>query len=190
MANHAPATRVFDVTPPSARTMWTLPALWVVLVAVVFALRHEVLLHANPAVRMMPAWLPAMSALTLPLLGSFILLHYRRIQLADGMLSIRAAGMFGHRVAVAELDLERARIVDLDEHTDLKPGARLWGMGLPGFSAGHYLLRNRARAFCLLTRRDKVLALPRRDGRYILLSPEKPQELLQGLREAAGQSRG
>ena len=79
---------------------------------------------------------------------------------------------------------KEAAILDLDEHTEYKPMLQLGGFSLPGFSAGHYLLRNRNRAFCLLTARRNVLLLPQRDGKLILVSPEKPQALLDALRAA------
>lgn len=165
--------------------LWLLPLLWLALVVVVLALHHERLLQPVPG-NPVPAWLMTMAGLALVLAVPFLLLHLRHIRIVDGMLSIRAAAVFAHRVAPAELDLERARIVSLDEHDGFRPRVRLWGLRLPGFSAGHFLLRNRARAFCLLTRNDKVLVLPRHDGRLILLSPEKPQALLERLRGLAG----
>ena len=79
----------------------------------------------------------------------------------------------------------QARIVDLAEHTGYRPMLGLNRFGLPTYRAGHYLLRNRKRAFCLLTATDRVLVLPQRDGRVLLLSPERPRELLDRLRELA-----
>ncbi|WP_246432223.1 hypothetical protein [Xanthomonas theicola] len=46
-------------------------------------------------------------------------------------------------------------------------------------------MRNGARAFCLLTDASRVLALPLRDGRWRLLSPEQPRQLLQDLQRLA-----
>ena len=40
--------------------------------------------------------------------------------------------------------------------------------------------------FALLTDRDRVLALPERDGRLLLLSLDNPQSLLDALQRAAG----
>lgn len=177
--------REFALAPLSPTALWLLPLLWLALVVVVLALHHERLLQPVPG-NPVPAWLMTMAGLALVLAVPFLLLHLRHIRIVDGMLSIRAAAVFAHRVAPAELDLGRARIVSLDEHDGFRPRVRLWGLRLPGFSASHFLLRNRARAFCLLTRNDKVLVLPRHDGRLILLSPEKPQALLERLRGLAG----
>ena len=73
-----------------------------------------------------------------------------------------------------DLDMDRARIVDLDERTELKPILRMFGMALPGFQAGWFLLRDRSPAFCLLTARRRVLWLPMRTGKSFLLSMERP----------------
>ena len=87
-----------------------------------------------------------------------------------------------------ELLAAGVRIIDLalDEHTELKPLLQLFGFSPPGFNVGHYLLRNRSRAFCLLTSRQRVLYLPLRNGKpALLLSPEHPQALLDALRSSA-----
>ncbi len=83
------------------------------------------------------------------------------------------------------MDLANARIVDLAEHTELRPAFKTNGFGMPGFSAGHFRLRGLRKAFCLLTDRSRTLVLPLRDGTLLLLSPEKPQVLLQQLRQLA-----
>ena len=182
------APQEFELAPLSRTAQWFLPALWLAMVAVVFLLQHEALLQRVPN-NPVPPWLTMIFGSALIMVGPFILLQIRRIRIVDGQLAVSAASLFNHKVAPGDLDLDRARIVDLDEHDDFKPRLRLWGFGLPGFSAGHFLLRNRARAYCLLTRREKVLVLPRRDGKFILLSPVKPQALLDRLRELAEPSR-
>lgn len=120
----------------------------------------------------------------LALVGPLLALRRRRIRI-EGHTLVVAATLYTQRIDVDAFDLDHARIIDLAEHTDFAPVLGLNRFGLPGLRAGHYLLRNRARAFCLLTRRDRVLLLPRRDGRFVLLSPDKPQPLLSRLRELA-----
>lgn len=112
-------------------------------------------------------------------------LKRRRITVEGGELVV-AATFYTRRVPVQSLALAKARIVDLAEHTELKPWLKTNGFGLPGFRAGHYRLHGNIKAFCLLTDDERVLALPRHDGSYLLLSPEKPQALLARLRELAG----
>src|SRR5690606_14144923 len=132
-----------------------------------------------------PAWLLTPLLVALLLVLPLQALRRRRIAV-EGEELVVAAALYTRRVNVDALDLEQARIVDLDEHTAFKPVLGLNRFGVPGFQAGRYLLRNRQRAFCLLTARDRVLVLPQRDGRLLLLSPEKPRDLLAHLRELAG----
>ena len=56
---------------------------------------------------------------------------------------------------------------------------------MPGYQAGHFRLRDRSRAFLLVTDRAKALLLPERGGRTLLLSAERPQTLLEALRAVA-----
>lgn len=122
-----------------------------------------------------------------PLVLAFLLLAMRRrsVTLQDGVLDVRAA-MYRKRVAVTELDLERARAVNLAERTELRPWLKSNGMSMPGFHSGHFRLRGDfGKAFCLLTQRERVLWLPLRDGKQqLLLSLERPQALLDALRAA------
>lgn len=105
----------------------------------------------------------------------------RRIVLQDGVLHI-AAGINNARVSVGKLDLDAARIVDLASHSGLKPLLRINGTSTLGYNSGHFLLRDKGRGFLLVTERSRVLVLPERSGRRILLSLTRPQQLLDVLR--------
>lgn len=127
--------------------------------------------------------LAALSVALLLVATALAMLKRRRIVLDNGMLVV-AATFYTRKTPVASLDLAQARIANLDERTEFRPGMKTNGYALPGFQAGHFRLRNRAKAFCLLTTRQRVLILPQRDGAYMLLSPEHPQALLDALRAA------
>jgi hypothetical protein len=128
--------------------------------------------------------LPVLPAIALFGAGLSWMVRRRRIRLDNRELQITAT-LYTRNVAVEAIDLSRARIVSLEEHTELKPHLKTHGFSVPGFHAGHFRLRNLSKAFCLITDRTRVLSLPLRDGGQILLSPEKPHVLLERLRELA-----
>lgn len=170
---------------PLPRSAWLiLLAAWVVLMLVAYLLPNHQQAASNPV----PWWLVIPFATALPVVGPWIMLLHRHVSIDDDKLVVAAALLFERKVAVSALALDKARVLDLDEHTEFKSMLQLGGIALPGYRAGHYLLRNRSRAFCLLTARNKVLLLPQLDGKVILLSPENPQALLSRLRELAGQT--
>ena len=163
---------------PLSRAPW----LWLVVPAL--ALLVGVWLQPPQAQTPVPARLLAPFAIALVVLVPWLALRRRRIAI-EGRDLVVAAAFYSRRVSVDALDLAHARVVDLAEHTGYAPMLGINRFGLPGFRAGHYLLRNRQRALCLLTATGRVLVLPQRDGRLLLLSPEKPRELLERLRELA-----
>lgn len=107
----------------------------------------------------------------------------RAIVLEADRLTVKAA-IYTRRVTVSEIDLQRARVLDLAEHPELRPGLKTNGFALPGFSAGHFRGRDKRKAFCLITG-QRVLDLPLTDGSRLLISPERPQAVLDALRLAA-----
>jgi hypothetical protein len=107
----------------------------------------------------------------------------RRIAIEEDALVV-VSTFYRRRVAVASLDLAQARIVDLAEQPQYKPGLKTNGYGMPGFQSGHYRLGGR-KAFCLITDASRVLYLPLRDGSALLLSPEQPRALLEALQALA-----
>lgn len=172
-------TRDFPVAPLDR---WTLLGLWLPMTSAMAIAVGAVFWNSSEAVpRGLLFTLPFMLLVGVVL---HVLLRRRRIQLEHDQLRITAT-MFRRQVPVSALDLDKARIVNLDEHTELKPALKTNGFSLPAFTAGNYRLRNKAKAFCLISDRARVLVLPLRDGPLVLLSPEKPRELLDGLREVA-----
>lgn len=98
------------------------------------------------------------------------------VRAGDGRLIV-TTGVGRKQVALSSLRAAGLRVVDLDEHTELKPRWRLWGTSLPGFHAGWYRLRNGEKAVCLLLDRHRVSYLRSDDGCSLLLSLERPDEL-------------
>ena len=168
----------FAVAPPSPVLYWLFGGLWLAITASALLRTDAAAWHADPV----PWWLVPPFAAALVVVGPLLWLSRRSIALEGDRLVV-AAGLNTLRLPVAELALEQARIVDLDEHTSLKPALKLFGVGLPGYRGGHYLLRDRTRAFLLLTR-GRTLVLPRRDGKRVLLTLEQPQALLDALHAA------
>lgn len=167
--------REFTIVPPDLRLALPLPAiaLLAALVGLGFAAREE------PRV-----WF---FAILIVMAAVFIVwsVQRRRVVLDDDLLVI-TAGINSARVRVADLDLAAARIVNLADAPTLHPLLKTFGTAMPGYSAGHFRLRDRSRAFLLLTDRHKVLALRERGGRTLLLSLERPQALLDALQAVAG----
>ncbi|WP_369933720.1 PH domain-containing protein [Xanthomonas tesorieronis] len=122
----------------------------------------------------------------LPATGTALSLFYLRrgIRLEGSTLLVRSS-MFASRTDIAQLDLAQARVIDLAERGEFAPNRKTIAYTLPGFKSGHFRMRNGQRAFCLLTDASRVLVLPLRDGRWLLLSPEQPRQLLQDLQRLA-----
>jgi hypothetical protein len=100
-----------------------------------------------------------------------------------GALVIRG-GPYGRRLPLAELDLERARAVDLTRERDLQPRWKTNGASLPGLQQGWFRLRNKSKALLFVTDRTRVLHVPTTRGWDLEVSVEDPGALLAALRKA------
>ncbi|MFC5576481.1 hypothetical protein ACFPOA_00465 [Lysobacter niabensis] len=163
----------FAIHPANARLIWLVPGLSMLaaVIGIGFLLAQE-----PRAWIALPAILASLGLMTL-------VFRRRRVSLADGILTV-AAGLNTRRVATGELELASARIVDLRERSDFKPMFKVFGTRVPGLSMGHFRLRDRSRAFVLLTDASRVLVLNERSGRRLLLSLDRPQTLLDALKAA------
>lgn len=168
----------FPLAPLHRGTWALLAALWVALLLVAFLGGP----HQQPPANPVPWWVVVLFGTALLPAGLLATLVHREIHIQGDTLVVAAAIIFARKVPIRDLALDQARVLDLDEYTGFKPLLPLGGFTFPWFNAGHYLLRNRSRAFCLLTDRQRVLVLPRRDGRTMLLSPEHPQALIEAMR--------
>jgi hypothetical protein len=124
----------------------------------------------------------ALVLLVLPLVAWRM--NSRKVRLDDRGLDVHRLP-WSRAVPLAELDLQRAQVVDLSQHRELQPTIKLMGSRVPGYRSGHFRLRNGARASLAITDPKRVLVLPRHNGNYLLLSVESPGALLDALRRAA-----
>lgn len=103
-------------------------------------------------------------------------------QLGPDGLQVRAS-FLKKQWPLAALDRHNARQLDLDANEAFRPRWKLFGVGLPGLSSGHFKLRNGQSAHVYITQRRKVVYIPAGNG-AILLSMERAKEFidtLQGL---------
>ena len=127
----------------------------------------------------------AMQALVALVILAVLLPMWRRQVAFDGKQLRVKATYYSWQSPLSDFRLDQARVVDTREHTEFKPMLKTNGFGLPGYWAGHFMLRDKRKAFCLVTDVSKVLALPHADGRVWLLSFEHPQAVLDILRRAS-----
>lgn len=107
-----------------------------------------------------------------------------RLQLDREQIRIRTS-FYTRNLALSELRLDRARVVELDERPEFKPVLKTNGYALPGFKSGHFRLRSGEKAFVAIAGGHRVLWLPTTSGKGLLLQPHEPDALLKRLRELA-----
>lgn len=168
--------REFAVTPPDLR----LPGLVVVIVLIIclgsLSLGWRALQGA-PAL-----WLVLATVLIAP--AVLLVSLFRRKVLLDGEHLRVIAGLNQTRVPLAMLLPQQARIVDVDSSPENRLGMKTFGTAMPGYYAGHFRQIGGSKVFALVTGKRRVLVLPGRDGRLLMLSLEKPQALLDAIAHA------
>ena len=96
-----------------------------------------------------------------------------------------ATTFYKRRLGWSQLRLDEARVVNLDEHTHLKPTYKSNGTSVPGFRSGWFRLRNREKALVAMGGGPRVAWVPTSLGYGLLLQPRQPQALLDHLRATA-----
>lgn len=89
------------------------------------------------------------------------------------------APFYGRAIGLTHLDLESARVVNLDSGTDLRPTRRTNGVGLPGLGLGWFKLASGEKALAAITSRQRVVYIPTDEGYALLLSVERPEAFLE-----------
>jgi hypothetical protein len=171
----------FEIVPPGKIVL--LFPLFIGLVLPIFVLVALIL-----AAKGRNDWLLAAPAeLIMPLVAALLAwsMHRRKVRLSDAGLTVHLLP-WRSAIKLSDLDLDNARIVNLDEHRELLPVRKIAGTYLPGYRSGLFRTRDRRRATVILTDRRRVLVLPKRDGNLILLSLQRPDALLAALTRRRG----
>jgi len=100
-----------------------------------------------------------------------------------GRLAIRG-GPYGRGIALSDLDLERARVVDLSQESDLRARWKTNGAAMPGLAMGWFRLKDKSKALLFVTDKSRVLHVPTRLGWSLQLSTAEPERLLESLKRA------
>lgn len=112
------------------------------------------------------------------------LLRRHRLRFDRDGLEI-ATTFYRRRFALAGLDLQAARVVDLGERPEYRPMLRTNGLSIPGFRSGWYRLRNGNRALVATADGQRLLWIPTVAGHDLLLQPTEPHAVLERLRAMA-----
>ncbi|MBK8738096.1 MAG: hypothetical protein IPM02_00440 [Betaproteobacteria bacterium] len=176
-------TRSLQVTPPSRYTVGFLYVLTILFSGffVYLHLSSSAGLDPEKARTQLMGLLTMLGMLMLAFVGILFALNRRALLLTDKELIVRA-GFYGRTLPRSSLRPEAALEVSLLEYRELGPLWRTNGIGLPGFKAGWFRLRNREKALVLLTDPFRVTYLPTSEGYALLVSTS---ELLPALRQPA-----
>ena len=143
---------MFPIAPTSAKVAWTFGLIGVVLMALV----------------VLVAWLAYSS-------------HHCRVEVLDDRIRL-VGDLWGRTIPKAKLQVDKGRIVNLDEEPGLQAKRRTLGTYLPGYATGWYRLKNGDKALLYVTKRRQAVYLPTTEGYALLLSVTDPERLLAAIR--------
>lgn len=133
--------------------------------------------------------------MVLVLLGAGALLGFSisgarlaRFEVSPAGLRLRG-DMYGRLVPSEALDLNGARVVDLQADRELQPVTRTMGTALPGYRSGWFRLRGGTRALLYVTDPSRVAYVPTHRGYGVMVSVEDPARFIAALRREAGGDR-
>ena len=143
----------FAIVPASGLTIWVSVAL-VVLLAVLIALFGWIVYSARNTV----------------------------VELGPDELRISGT-LYGRRIPLSSLRVEEGKALNLEQDASFRLKWRTNGIGMPGYKAGWFRLRNGEKALAFITDSRRVLYVPTNDGYSVLLSVGDPQRILELLAE-------
>ncbi|MDX2227154.1 MAG: PH domain-containing protein [Verrucomicrobiae bacterium] len=101
---------------------------------------------------------------------------------------LRVAGdaFFTRTVPRGKIRAGEAKILNLHQDREYALGLRVGGTGLFYYNAGWFLMGNRERVFACVTDPTRVVYLPVEGEPALLLTVDRPEELIQSLRAVSG----
>jgi Bacterial PH domain len=112
-----------------------------------------------------------------------------RFEVSPGVLKIRG-GLYGRSVPLSDLVLDRARMLNLQEDTEYGLSWRTNGIGLPGYKAGWFKLKNGEKALVFITDPRRVAYVPTRRNFALMVSVASPAGFLDALKDLQHSLRG
>jgi Bacterial PH domain len=106
--------------------------------------------------------------------------HAAKFEVGESGLRIYNT-IYGKFIPKENLDLNGILVVDLKTQTSLQPQLRTNGVGLPGYEAGWFNLKDKERALLFVTDRENVVYIPTNLGYSILLSTKDTNQMLDSL---------
>lgn len=108
-----------------------------------------------------------------------VLFFYMRrgsLDLTSDRLIVRSA-FYTAKFPRAQIRKQDVAVIDMKERTALKPTLRTNGVGLPGYLAGWFRLKNGDKGFLYVTNPREVVYLPTTTGTTILINVAHPDTL-------------
>jgi hypothetical protein len=178
------STQEFEIPAPGKSALMFLLVFGLAIPIVLLAL---IATTASQKAQLFSA-LPILTLLPLAAIFMAWSIHRRKLRLENGLLK---AGIFSwQRTAVSALDLDAARIVDLKRQRELQPVRKIAGTAMPGYRSGYFRLRDKRRAYVVVTDTRRVLVLPKRAGGLLMFSLVRPEAVLDALRRATDDKAG
>lgn len=138
---------------------------------------------------MRPIWL-LLPFVVLLVLGGLVLLgawsgsQRARFEISSEGLRLRG-DIYGRLIPLADIRGGAARVLDIAAAPEYRPRSRSVGTALPGYQGGWFWLRNGEKALLFVTDWSHVVYVPTRNGYAVLLSPTRPQALVDAIRTLA-----
>jgi Bacterial PH domain len=90
-------------------------------------------------------------------------------------------GLYSRFIPKEDIDVAGVSAVNLNAESGYKPGMRLNGIGLPGYSGGWYKLKNKQKVLMFVTDKARVVYIPTYKNYALMLSVEEPGEFLSAM---------
>lgn len=132
----------------------------------------------------------AMAGVLLFIAGTMLVLHLATPttvpwRVADGKLQIHSK-VESDDFPLADLQLDRARVVDLNREPGFRPSKKSWGFDGFGYDAGRFVLRGGGSADIYLAGENTAVLIPRRGDVPVIVGVSDPRPLISAL-QSAGQ---
>ena len=113
--------------------------------------------------------------------------HLGAVQFEVSAQGVRITGdLYGRFLPTGTLQVGLARVVDLDQEPGYRPWIKTNGIGLPWYRSGWHRLKDREQALVFLTRANVAVYVPTTQGFALLITPDRPAELLAALQHPTG----